>query len=283
MYYIYIDQVVFPCSDDAAMASSGSKKDAAEKKLLTYALGKTSATTVYVLKQLIEKGETAGQRSGAFKRKLQRELEPSAACFTRLELPCTKGGAIIFFGPVLDRLFTRLCDCERYRQAFLAAAQRGPLEMVLYFDDATAGNVLATATSKKMGFIYLAIQQISALHRSHWVTVSMIPRRDLKDVDGGLGQVFATLLQHLRSQMEQPILVCGMPCRFRISHFVGDYDAVVELTGALGASANKPCILCQNALAKHTEEASFDAYFCTISESKPEKFDLILSSDLHKA
>ena len=267
------------------MASSSAKKSAdAEKKLLSFALGKTSSVTVYALKQLIEKGETSAERSGAFKRKLKRELAPSAACFQALKLPPKKGSAITFFGPLLGPLFARLCESDPYREAFLAAAQRAPLELVLYFDDATAGNVLATASSKKMGFVYLAIQRVtSTLLKSHWVTISMVPRRDLKDVEGGLGQVFATLLEHMRTQMEQPILVCGVPCRFKISHFVGDYDALVELIGALGAAANKPCLFCKNVLAKHTAEASFDNYFCTISESDAQKFDPILSSDLHSA
>ncbi|CAK9019386.1 Uncharacterized protein SCF082_LOCUS14484 [Durusdinium trenchii] len=203
-------------------------------------------------------------------------------CFKKLQVPSSTGEPIYFHLALLEPYLNYCCQqCSWFASEIEQTSQR-PLNLILYFDEATAGNVLAVATSKKMGLFYAAIKDLGMMIKpTSWMPIAAMPSRDLKDVDGGLGRVFGTLIQHLASQVAQPLTVFGHRCSFKILHYIGDYESIVDLLSAMGPSSYKPCTYCQNVLGKFSDLPEKDQYFCSIHESDPAKFEMFDSAELH--
>lgn len=261
------------------MATSSKAKTSVPK--LEHALGVAPAKLVYRLQCLLNDSTPAAQPSGAWKRKVHQILEPPRQCYDKLTVDGLNGCKITFSCAVLSRVLEYLTGaCTWYCQR-LEAISNSAIGLLLFGDEATGGNVLVTSSSKKMWLFHVAFPQLGELHRpDSWLPLAAIPHRDVVQVQGGLSKCFSVILASLQTQMRTAVCLHGYELRFYLHGFLGDYDGIIKCFCAKGASATKPCLLCQNCLAKEHMAAGSDDYFQTISSAEIERFQLTRSDEL---
>ena len=101
--------------------------------------------------------------------------------------------------------------------------------------------------------------QLGETHRPDaWLPFAAIPHRDFSRVKGGLSKCLASVLASLKAQLLTKGLVRGVPFEFQIHGFLADYDGFRACFLAKGASALKPCFLCQNVVMKNSDVVMSD-------------------------
>ena len=260
---------------------SSSSKPTTSVSGLAHGLSIAPAKLVRKLQCLLSDSKPAAQPSGAWKRKVHRILDPPRQCYETLVVDGLEGGKIRFSCAVLGRMLEYLTSaCAWYRQR-LQAISNNRVGLLLFGDESTGGNVLATNSSKKMWLFHVAFPQLGELHRpDSWLPLAAIPHRDVAQVQGGLSKCFSSILASLQRQMEGSTRLHGSEFRFYLHGFLGDYDGIIKCFCAKGASATKPCLLCQNCLSKEHLAAGSDDYFQTISSAEVDKFQLTRSDEL---
>lgn len=258
-----------------------------KRQRLASALALMPMNALWELQKIFQdKTDSTALPSGAFKRAAKAVYQPSRSCYEKLTVKLQNGGHCFFFAGLLQKMLVLLLtEISWWKQRFASLAADAPLDLVLYADECTGGNVLCTASSKKIYFFYIGIKQMGELHRANaWLPWAAVPARDMRDIDGGFSSVVCSILLHLKNQgLEGGLDLGGSRYRFRISSFVGDMDSVRLLCSAKGASALKPCLWCQNLVSKGSLIPESDNYFVTISSSQVEKFDLLRSQELFEA
>ena len=260
--------------------SSSSRKTTSVSNL-AHGLSIAPAELVRKLQSLLSNSEPTPLPSGAWKRKVNQILDPPRQCYETLVVDSLEGGKIRFSCALLRNLLEYLTStCAWYWQRFQAISNKR-IGLLLFGDEATGGNVLTTSSSKKMWLFHITFPQLGDLHRpDSWLPIAAIPHRDVVQVQGGLSKCFASILASLQQQMEGPTRLHGYELRFYLHGVLGDYDGIIKCFCAKGASATKPCLLCQNCLSKEHVAAGSDGYFQTISSAEIEKFQLTRSDEL---
>jgi hypothetical protein len=152
----------------------------------------------------------------------------------------------------------------RFRELLRATLQQhnNRISICLYSDEITPGNVLATRNDRQIQAIYWTIIQLGAAALSdeaNWFTISAIQSSTVKQLSGGMSQVFKVLLRLFFGKPDGHDLRDGvvLPIPGDSSHrlifgslglLVQDERAHKEATYMKGASGNKICGLCQNVI-----------------------------------
>ena len=152
--------------------------------------------------------------------------------------------------------------------------QSNKLNVILYMDECTGGNVLATASNKRMYFFYICIRELGFLHSSTaFLPWACIPAKDLADDDApDMAAVTRAILHDWLCQKLDDCVLHGRRFSIALQSFLGDYDAIRLVFSTKGAAGLKPCALCSNVLSKARPEAEADDFFVTISSSEPARF-----------
>ena len=149
------------------------------------------------------------------------------------------------------------------------------LTVLFYMDECTGGNVLATASNKRMYFFYAAIKELGYLNcKTAFLPWACIPAKDLSLEDGpNMASVTRAILQDwVAQQLEQGCVLHGRRFRVFLECLLADYDAIRQILDTKGAAALKPCALCSNVLSKARAEAESDPFFVTISSCDQSRF-----------
>ena len=149
-------------------------------------------------------------------------------------------------------------------------------------DECTGGNVLATNSSKKSCFFYIAVKQLAHLQSADcWFPHSMVPSRDVTDVAGGVSSVTASIVRHLHLQRQEGVSINGVRYTLNLQLYIGDYDSVARVFLSKGASGLHCCALCANVVAAWSDVPSFDGHFLTISSDEVEHFQVYDPTELY--
>ena len=142
--------------------------------------------------------------------------------------------------------------------AAMNAAQGAPLQMVIYHDDVTTGNILAPRKDKKCTLIYLGLRDMCTqmAHEDAWLPVAFLLREHVAGVAGGL----AAVLRHVSNTLHAEESLLGFPlplpsgARWCVlgprTLFLGDMDAQRATWSFKGSAGLKPCMHCLNVLSK---------------------------------
>ena len=142
--------------------------------------------------------------------------------------------------------------------AAMNAAQGAPLQMVIYHDDVTTGNILAPRKDKKCTLIYLGLRDMCTqmAHEDAWLPVAFLLREHVVGVAGGL----AAVLRHVSNTLHAEESLLGFPlplpsgARWCVlgprTLFLGDMDAQRATWSFKGSAGLKPCMHCLNVLSK---------------------------------
>lgn len=270
------------CSDLKAEAMTGSSSSSSKEPLLEKAFSVAPCNLVRKVQILLDGRRAYAAPSGAWKRKQESILKPARDCYETLSLESIEGDDAVRFscGHLVRILNYIALACDWYWQR-LQSISHEKVGLVLFGDEATGGNVLCTASSKKVFFFYLALVQLGETHRPDaWLPFAAIPHRDFSRVKGGLSKCLASVLASLKAQLLTKGLVRGVPFEFQIHGFLADYDGFRACFLAKGASALKPCFLCQNVVMKNSDVVMSDPSFKTISSFDVESFQPIDSRQL---
>ena len=200
--------ILAKCSpSSAAMTDRDSKR-----RKLTTALAFTSHRNLQRLRKLLDAKEDAapGRSHGYGWRASEAVLEKAMNCYEKVSLPSTESDHVHFYiGKIEPMLQYILCESKCYKESFdIAFSSHDTLELLLYVDETTGGNVLATASSKQFYFVHVAIKQIGHLRLEEaWLPFAAIPARDLKLIRGQLSAVMALICRSIDQQDRQGVCV----------------------------------------------------------------------------
>lgn len=191
----------------------------------------------------------------------------------------------------LPALLTLLCArtpalFQAFHRAAVQAAEK-PLSLILSFDEATAGNVLAPDPAKKACMVYIACKDVGMQNPALWWPVSVVRADIMKDhLHGNLG----ILLRHFLRTNPAEQLMAGFLVqatghtpfilRVRISAVIADGEALRQSLSCKGAAGLKPCHICKNVIKKNHElTGSLQGYLQDIS-SLPGSWDRMTDEDI---
>ncbi|CAE7714438.1 unnamed protein product [Symbiodinium sp. CCMP2456] len=191
----------------------------------------------------------------------------------------------------LPALLTLLCArtpalFEAFHKATVEAAHK-PLSLVLSFDEATAGNVLAPDPAKKACMLYIACKEVGVQSPALWWPVSVVRADIMKHhLHGNLGIV---LRYFLRTNPAEQLMAgfwvettghTPFVLRVRIAAVIADGEALRQSLSCKGAAGLKPCHICKNVIKKnHDMTGSLQGYLQDIS-SLPGSWDRMTDEEI---
>lgn len=257
-----------------------------KKQCLSRSLAHASAQTVFKLQQLAlgKLNSSDSKPSGAFRRKVEKMLEPAKNCYTQVSMFDANGKSVSFSVANLEALMNYMAEhSATYRDA-LSSIDSQQLSFLWYADETTGGNVLATSAAKSSTLFYIAAYEVQHLNSAEaWLPIALVTARDLRLIPGGLSAVCAKLVGHFSTWHFGGLRVVGRHFRVSFKAFVGDYDAVEKLLAAKGTAALKPCCLCMNCVSRQSDVPAQDSYFQSITCTKFHQFRLYKQHELNES
>lgn len=228
----------------------------------------------------------AAEKLGCDKRKVTRAAYQLGGEAVWSFLPLDEANVAVAKLPELLRLL-----CARTPALFNAfwkasqSAAEEPLSLVLSFDEATAGNVLAPDPAKKACIMYIGCKEVGTQDPALWWPVSVIRSETLKHHN------FGKILRHflltnpaeqlqggflLESAGQAPFIV-----RVRIAAVIADGEALRQALSCKGAAGLKPCFNCKNIVMRgHAMTGCLDGYLEDIASVDRANWDAMTDADL---
>lgn len=164
-----------------------------------------------------------------------------------------------------------------------------PLQVILYHDECTPGNILAPDPSRKCRCFY-----ISSLDWKHalcseyaWFPIGILRSSIVKQVPGGLSNIVKKLLQSWDDARQ------GLPINFpkkgrqiislQLSACVMDEAAMRDMWQFKGASGRKPCGFCKNVISKFVASQIEGSHFVGIDCSQIKSCFLVTDEEIWEA
>ena len=230
------------------------------------------------------------------------DIRKSVACLeassildvqTTVELPLIKGS--VFKWPILSvkGILQKAIDISTlFRDALQALlAVQAPLQIVLYTDELTPGNVLRPDNRRKCTVFYFSLLGLGHLLRLEqmWFTAAVLQSNKLKQISGGLSVATSLLLEEMlgcaAANTRFTLKISGRPhqTNLELHNLIADEDALHKIFSSKGATSIRPCLLCKNVLKFETVLHDYidKGYFTNISESSVQKFDQVSNHDLY--
>ena len=141
-----------------------------------------------------------------------------------------------------------------------------PLSLVIYFDEAQAGNTLAPSSSKKLMFGYGAFVELGLQEESLWLDLMAFSHGSIDEVHGGWSRLLKVFLLKLHSFGIESGFALQRPgghtfwIQIAVTAITGDFDALRCLYDWRGAASIKLCLLCKNIVSKSSELNQFNSY-----------------------
>ena len=228
------------------------------------------------------------QRTGAQKRAFALALAPARHCFRALDAPNKDDGgqAVTFTVAKIPELLQYIASkCPDVRADLERASS--PIQVVLSWDETTAGNVLATAARMKATIFYITFKHWQRVHESQhaWIPVGAISHEQAEQIPGGMSLVHKLFLENwLEQRLDQGIwLSPTTKIYLQLTLFVADADAQRAALAGKGSAGLKCCAFCRNCLAKNSTGAAVDTTnFRTIAEANVNWFTPNTQEQLQK-
>lgn len=217
-------------------------------------------------------------------RDVEAVLKPPKKCYERLTVEGLDGPIHFWASNVQHMLYYLLEASQAYKTIWLQEHPLDAVRLILYCDERTGGNVLATSSSKKALFFYVSLDGMHSVAQDFmWLPHAMVPARDVSMVIGGMAGCLQKILEHLSEQVNRGVCLLGRRYRLEIKAYVGDYDALSRSYMAKSASGLRPCLRCSNVLAKWTsvmDHPDASKHFHTISSDDVSGFRLLEHEEL---
>ena len=143
--------------------------------------------------------------------------------------------------------------CLFFRECFESAlATTGTsLELLVYWDEAVPGNILAPDLRRKAAMTYVCFPDFPVLWTdTSWMTLSVCRSQDLQNMSEGFTRSISMILEEIRKETNDGFMI-DLGTRAVLVHLrqiaiLADADGLRLLTGSKGAAGLKPCFKCRN-------------------------------------
>lgn len=152
------------------------------------------------------------------------------------------------------------------------------LSILLYSDEATAGNIVQVNTAKKVALWYFSILELGRLWcDTMWHPICLIQHQAYESIQGGVGATVRAVI----SSIDNENLQHGFPVEFddgpnllklQMSFMLGDMDALRAGLDLKGSAGIRPCVFCKNIVKKNSQLCDIDPLFLEMSSSEISKF-----------
>lgn len=258
-----------------SLGSSSARKDVVSKAM------RVSGATDKACFELLRLGQESGPGTvpsslTTFRQEVTDQLLEHA--INRIPLNVDSKGEALFV-PVTDirayfkKLVSTNADFHQRLKKLMEKSQQEPLSMILYLDEAQAGNILSPNLNKKVMFAYVAIAELGMLHcETSWFDLAAFSHGAIGEVLGGWSRIFKEIILFLDNlHMERGFSVGHKDLdpfwlRLQITSITGDFDAIRCLYDWKGARAIKPCLLCKNVVSRSSGLTAFNAQLVDLTE-----------------
>ena len=258
-----------------------------------------SATRVGIPKQLLAQIVSsllpAEETTRSAKRKLNRRQSSMSQHIQILSLPSKEqpDDKPHFIANVVSFMQTLATQTSFFmsllsRVAFEHAGT--PLQLLVYCDEVTPGNVLAPDHTRKSYLVYISFTAFRTWlsHTGSWLPIAVIRSKTMESLEGNFSEHMLGCVLSLQQQLckEEGLAFCVDQQSFWLQvdpkfAFVADEAAIKGFLGCKGASGVKPCVKCKNVLYKRANsQEGVNPYFVTVSEYRCDRFDPTTDSDV---
>lgn len=217
----------------------------------------------------------------------QQIYRKSHAALREMTLEGMNGYVNFPYFSLAEILEAKVTACALFRASLSACCgdwNGGKVQLIVYVDECTAGNVVAPDPTRKACMVYVTILGMSLLHlESQWITCAVFRTADMQKVRAGLAQALQVLLEAWQEEWSTGILVSldhGPQLLFvdRVI-LLADADGLKAATGCKGAAGNVPCARCANVRSLSSIHSAPAGCVC-IAESNVSNFQLLSQARL---
>ncbi len=233
-----------------------------------------------------------GERVPGFSdRSIRRDLQTSYddvgyRLLRRSQVQRSDGGDLTLWVSDLAKVVQCFSTTEAFRALLSFVVRKSlkggqsKLSVILYHDEVVPGNPLAPDHSRKGSLVHASFLQFGqALRREEaWLPIAVVRSKDAKMVKGKLSACIRCIVQ---SWVDSGLLPRGFDVEldFGRTHITvdiialpADEDALKKCWDVVGASGNRCCLGCLNAVTERSGIAAKDPSFVSIAEHDFEKF-----------
>jgi hypothetical protein len=198
---------------------------------------------------------------------LHQELELDGIDGSKLPLRIVNPFAILWLAFATCTAFNGLLTAK---MAAKPPTAENPWSLILYSDEVTPGNVLATQNLRKIQVVYFSFLELGAqalAREDSWFCVTAKRSKKVKDFKGNMAQVFGVILKFIFSStfnlsVSGIALKCGVAPMKRmfasLRIIVQDGGAHRDTWQCRGDGGTKFCFLCRNVVASKSRLADPD-------------------------
>ena len=148
----------------------------------------------------------------------------------------------------------------------------GIMRPIIYCDEATAGNVLSVAKSRKAMIYNLGwLEMWHYLKNQHaWLPVAIVQSACLSKLRGGSSAIMVAILKQVVTVENERGFWLSTGLFFRQSQeawFLGDHDAVRSVLSLKGSAGIRPCVYCKNIVSAKSSLTEYEDCLKDISAS----------------
>eukprot|EP00438_Fugacium_kawagutii_P005015 Skav232030 [mRNA] locus=scaffold541:230688:232667:+ [translate_table: standard] len=188
---------------------------------------------------------------------------------------------VFYMCDVRKCLNTAVQQCKNFSarlQTTLNQIPNAKLEMLLYNDEASGGNILAPNSAKKSSLWYFSLRQFGYLWSDCvWFPLCLLQHTQFEQIQGNFSAAACRIIKELMGQN----LEHGFPLEFasgvqmlrlELRYMISDLDSIRYCLDAMGSSAIRLCIFCKNCLKRDTTLPAYNEYFEDITNHDLSKF-----------
>ena len=260
-------------------------QDPEQKEALTSFIG-AKRVSVRDATDLWNAGPGESISCSAMHSRKQEVSAPLQACFDWFSMPDVDPEAEAW--PIYVANLERTLNCLSLRSSEWgtglekAVNAAGGIRLLIYNDEAQAGNILNPDPVKKVLLVYIAIasMQDALAAEEAWIAVACVQKTVLENLRGGTSALMALIMKALHSKANLELdLPTGrrLVSLFTPSCYLGDHDGQRASFSIKGSAGSLCCIMCYNVLFRWNKEVPADC--CTIEEHRAERFYLRRDED----
>ena len=228
-----------------------------------------------------------GDKGGRKQSRPQQIYRRAHGALREMVLTGTDGMVNFPYFSLAEVLEAKVTACALFRASLSSCCGEwngGKVQLVVYVDECTSGNVVAPDPTRKAYFVYVTVLGMSLLHlESQWLTCAVFRTADMQKVCGGLSQAMKVLLEAWKEEWSDGILVSldHGPQLMWIDRVIllADADGLRAATGCKGAAGNVPCARCSN-VRSHTAMVDAPHGSVCITQADVSKFQLLSQARL---
>ena len=203
--------------------------------------------------------------------------------YNPVHLDAVDGSKICFYTASVTKLLQYVVStCGNYAKEIQKCLDQKPnmcFEMIVYNDEAQAGNLLSVDSDKKASLWYFCLREVGWRWSDVvWHPICLIQHNDIEQVRGGFSAVARLIIREILKEdlhLGFPIILPNnrttlLKCD--VKWMISDLDSVRAALSLKGSAAIRCCLFCKNAVKKHSNLEAIDDFFQDITSENVDGF-----------